>query len=281
MKKGLLFLLFAISISISAQTNSSKEIIRRMFSANETLQTARFTIHSEERLRDERFEIKDMRIKFRRKPEQVYLYAVKPDAGTEIIWKKGWNEDKLYVSPGSFPFVNISIKVNSSLARKDAHHPITNIGFDYLMGLLSEFIKASGEKFYSYISVSDTVKWDNRSCIILKFDYTDYRIVDYTVKQNEDIIQIADKLRLNDYSILVLNPSIDDFDDVKPGQVIKVPNFYCRSIEFYIDRISWLPIKQKISDGKGLYENYEMKSFILNPVFQSDEFDPDYKDYGF
>ena len=79
----------------------------------------------------------------------------------------------------------------------------------------------------------------------------------------------------------MLNPSIDGFDNVRSGQVIKIPNFYCRMIEFYIDKVSWLPLRQLISDQKGLYEKYEMKSFLLNPVFKTDEFSPEFGEYKF
>ena len=281
MKNIIYFLLFCITFSVSAQTNPKKEIISRMLNANVALRTAKFTMHTEERLISGKFEIKDMRIKFQHNPVKVYLFAVKPDFGTQIIWKKGWNDDKMYVSPGSFPYVNFSLKTNNSLARKDAHHPITNMGFDYLSGLLTYFIKASGDKFYDNISITDTVQWDNRSCILVKFDYKDFKEINYTVKSGENISSIADKLHLNDYSILMLNPAVSDYDDVKPNQIIRIPNFYCRSIEFYIDRATWLPLKQVISDNKGIYENYEMKSFLLNPVFKADEFDTEFAEYKF
>jgi outer membrane lipoprotein-sorting protein len=44
---------------------------------------------------------------------------------------------------------------------------------------------------------------------------------------------------------------------------------------------TWLPLKQLIYDSKGLYEKYEMKSFMLNPPFSDAEFTPEYKDYKF
>ena len=103
----------------------------------------------------------------------------------------------------------------------------------------------------------------------------------YTVKKNEKLSDIAKKLYLNDYSIMLLNSAIGDLDDVKEGQVIKIPNFYARKIEFYMDRATGLPLRQLIYDQNGLYEKYEMKSFLLNPVFKPEEFSPEYKEYGF
>jgi hypothetical protein len=275
MKRFILVYLFFHSIFVYPQSSATKEVINRMIKANENLRTAKFTIHTEERLIDGKFEIKEGLVKFQRKPEQINFVAIQPNAGTKIIWKEGWNDNKMHVSPASFPFVSFSTKINGSIARKDAHHSIRNLGFDYLTGLLMYYQKIFGEKFYQSMMITDTVEWDNHSCIVVKYDNKDYREINYTVKKNENIMDIAEKHHLNDYSILMLNPAIDDFDDVKEGQVIKIPSFYSRSIEFYIDRSTWLPLRQLISDGKGLYEKYEMKSFFLNPVFNPSDFVPD------
>ena len=227
------------------------------------------------------FVITNRFVKMKAIPKQIYFYSVEPNPGTEIIWKDGWNENKMMVSPGSFPFVTFSMKPNSSLARKDSHHSISDLGFDYVTGMVSYYLKLYGDRFYKYISISDTVKWDNHSCILLSFDFREYAEVNYSVKKNESIFDIAVKFHLNDYSILMINPLLDGYDDIREGEIIKIPNFYNRKIQFYIDRTSWLPLRQLIYDQKGLYEKYEIKSFLLNPVFKVDEFNPDYVEYKF
>jgi len=80
---------------------------------------------------------------------------------------------------------------------------------------------------------------------------------------------------------LLLNPAAKNYDDVQPGQVIRIPNFYCRKIIFTIDRIHWLPLKQEVYDESGLYEQYEFLSFVLDPVITPMEFSPDYDKYKF
>jgi outer membrane lipoprotein-sorting protein len=252
-----------------------------MLAGNEKVKTAKFTFYSEERFFNGKFEKKEMLIKLQSKPKKVYMYSVTPDAGTEIIWKEGWNDNKMLIGPGSFPYVTFSLGINSSLARKDSHHSIRNMGFDYVARLVKYYLDVYGEKFYSFITVADTVNWDNHSCIILKFDFKDYKEINYTVKKDESITDIAERYQLNDYAILIINPSINDYHDVKEDQVIKIPNFYSRKIEFYIDRVNYLPLKQLIYDKNGLYEKYEMKSFRMNPVIKDEEFDPKYKEYGF
>src|SRR5690606_11374718 len=104
---------------------------------------------------------------------------------------------------------------------------------------------------------------------------------DYTVKEGESITSIAHNKRLNDYSLLALNPQVDDYDDVRPGEVIRIPAFYNKRVDFYLELRSWLPLVQMIYDEKGLFEKYELKSFVLNPSFSPAEFTPEYEDYKF
>ncbi len=156
-----------------------------------------------------------------------------------------------------------------------------NMGFGYVSDLVKHYAKKYGNRFYEYVTIADTVLWDNHTCIVLKFDFRDYMIVKYKVGRGENITTIARKLNLNDYSILMINHTIGNFEDVNEGQVINVPNSYARKIEFYMDMTTGLPLRQLIYDQQGLYEKYEMKSFILNPVFRPEEFSPDYGEYGF
>ncbi len=281
MKYTLLIYFYILSISAYSQINSEKEIVSRMLNASENLHTAKYSFHTEELLVNGSFEITDRLVKLQAKPKNIYFYSQKPNPGTEIIWKEGWKENKMLVSPGSFPFVTFTMKPTSSLARKNSHHSIVEMGFNYMNSLVVHYQKAYGDKFYDYCSIVDTVQWDGRSCIRFEFDFKDYSVIKYTVRKNENVSSIAKKLFLNDYSILILNHSISDYDDVKEGQVIKIPNSYGKKIEFYIDRFSWLPIRQQIFNSNGLYEKYEIKSLFVNPKFKDEEFTPEYKEYKF
>ena len=274
-------LFFLNSLLSYSQVNSAKAILQKMYNAEDHLHNAKFTLISEERLKNGKFAVLESFVKLGEKPKQIYFKSVKPNPGTEIIWKKGWNEDKMKISPGGFPFITFSMNPNNSISRKDSHHPIMSLGFEYVTEMVKYYENYFGKKFYNYLSISDTVQWDNRSCIILVLDFTDYAFVKYTVKKNEKLSDIAKKLYLNDYSIMLSNSAIGDLDDVKEGQVIRIPNFYARKIEFYMDRATGLPLRQLIYDQNGLYEKYEMKSFLLNPVFKPEEFSPEYKEYGF
>ena len=97
----------------------------------------------------------------------------------------------------------------------------------------------------------------------------------------EDLNAIAKKLNINEYSILMLNKNIDFYDDVEPGQEIMVPTSYAKRMTLLIDAEYMLPMVTRVYDDKGLYEQYAYRKFILNPVFEEDEFTSDYKHYKF
>jgi outer membrane lipoprotein-sorting protein len=275
----LLFFIF-ISTILSAQ-NPVKVLVEKMLKANEQLHSSKFTLYTEERMIDGKIMVTERLVKMKTRPKKIYFYSITPNPGTEILWSEGWNEDKMMVSPKSFPYVTFSMHLNNPIARKDSHHSIVDLGFEYVSGIVEHYVKKYKENFYSYVKITDTVNWNNRSCIVVKVDFADFKYLDYTVQPNEDVMDIAVKKYLNDYSILMANPELDDYKDVKAGQVIKIPNFYCRNIIFFIDRLTWLPLKQEMYDEKGLYERYEMKSFIPNPTFKPEEFTPEYSEYKF
>ena len=64
------------------------------------------------------------------------------------------------------------------------------------------------------VSINGEVTYDGRKCWNVTLTNKEYKIENYTVLAGEDIIKIARKLRLDEYSLLELN-DIKDFDNVK------------------------------------------------------------------
>ena len=77
------------------------------------------------------------------------------------------------------------------------------------------------------------------------------------------------------------NISIDDYDAIEPGQIIKIPNDYSPRMLIYIDKIQLIPLMMKIYDDHDIYEIYEFYDVIINPVFKPEEFQSDYDNYNF
>jgi len=118
--------------------------------------------------------------------------------------------------------------------------------------------------------------------LVLEINNNEFGFMNYKMGKNENITDAARKFYVNDQMVLELNkPEVDDFNDVREGQVITVPNSYGKRIVFYIDKTTKLPVLQYIYDQKGLYSKIVFSHLIVNPVLKPEEFTKEYSGYNF
>jgi outer membrane lipoprotein-sorting protein len=281
MKKILLGCFALLTLNCFAQEQPAKIVLKKMLDACDALKSAKFILYSTERKENGKLMESNNLIKLQTHPTKIYLYTITPHAGAECLWKQAEMNERVHINPNGFPFFNLKLSPYNSLLRGNSHHLISQIGFDYIAAMTKHFLAQMGNKFYNYFSITDTIQWDNRTCYEVTFDYPPFKYIPYMMQKNETITTIADRNHISDYVILKHNPNLRDYDDVKPGEVIMVPNFYNRKVVFYLDKTNFLPLVQITFDEKGLLEKYELKSFIFNPKFENEEFTAQYKDYGF
>jgi hypothetical protein len=186
------------------------------------------------------------------------------------------------VKPNAFPYFNLNLDPMGSLMRQDQHHTIFEMGYDYFAGIIQYTMDRLGDRFEDYISCAGEEKINNRRCFKLVINNPDFAYVDYRVGAGESITSIARKLHVSEYMIVEKNPRFNDyFDILKKGQVIKVPNWYAKTVVIYIDQFYLLPVSVRVDDEKGLFEEYNYHHLQVNPKFNDNEFTRDYKDYGF
>ena len=277
-----LLLLFIPALVCGQGTIENKKIIlSKMMSACEQLGSASFILNTTERVKNGAIEKGEIFVKLQHEPLRMYLHMYAPRKGVEILYRKGeWNND-LYISPHSFPYINLKLNPNNMLVRASSHHTVCDIGFDYLMTMIGHYKSAMGEKLYDYLVIGDTVSFDLHRCVKLEFDYPDFCYKVQTAKAGENLVDIACRNYVNEYMIVCANKDVDDINDVKAGQQLRIPSMFGRKIIFYVDLKTMLPLMQEIYDENGFFERYEYKSFVLNPAFDPAEFTADYKDYGF
>jgi len=224
------------------------------------------------------FNFYESNVKFSRNPRLIYLYI----KGIEVLWLQGKNNGKALVKPNSFPFFNLNLDPMGNLMRQDQHHTLNEMGYDYFATIIEYNKYKIGDKFDEYFKLVGEEKINNRYCYKIIIDNKDFGYVDYTIGDHESITTIARKFFIAEYMILEKNPKFKDyFDLLKKGQVIKIPTWYCKSVVMYIDKQYFLPISLKIIDDKGLFEEYNYHSLIVNPTFEEGEFTKEYKDYKF
>jgi hypothetical protein len=217
-------------------------------------------------------------VKFNRNPRLIYLYI----KGIEVLWLQGKNNGKALVKPNSFPYINLNLDPMGNLMRQDQHHTLNEMGYDYFGSIIERSLTETAESFDERFAMEGEERINNRPCYKITITNKDFTYLDYVVGDNESLTSIARKKYVAEYMIVEKNPKFKDyFDILKKGEVIKVPNWYCKSVTIYIDQLYFLPISIKVSDEKGLFEEYNYHFLQVNPKFEEGEFSRDYKDYKF
>ncbi len=285
MKKIFSIILISILIAPLAsfsqtEPKSKDEMIKELIQSMDNVKSLKFRLKKQERI-DGKMAPGDQQVKMNVNPFKVYIKVAVPDKDAEVLYVSGERNGKTLVNPAKFPYVNLNLDPYGDILRKDQHHTIFELGFKYMSGIVKDAYKRFGNKVDEFVILEGEVTWNGRKCYKTTIDNKDFAYVDYTVKSGEDVLDIAKKHFVSEYMILETNKAVDDYDDVKAGQKIKIPNTYCRKITFYIDKEYMLPIYQKLWDDKGLFAEYEYHNVVLNPNISDTEFTSDFKGYGF
>lgn len=142
-----LFLVSALAATPVAAQDASKPVavadgaelrehVYAMERAYSSIHDYTATFHKQERVKGRLLAKETMQLKFR-KPFDVYLRWVGGDFdGREVLYVRGWNEDKLRAHQGSFPDVTVNLRPDASLAMRGNRHPITQLGFGEVIKLM-------------------------------------------------------------------------------------------------------------------------------------------------
>lgn len=270
-------LFWSLNSSAQKSEHNTKDIVFKMIKSIDEVDRLKYSLKITERGK-KGFNYYESSVKLNRKPRKIYLYI----KGIELLWVSGWNSNKAYVKPNSFPYVNLSLDPLGFLMRQDQHHTINEMGFDYFGSVVEYMALKVSDKFDQYFKFEGEERYNNRPCYKIIIDNKDFGYENYTVGVNESITSIARKLHISEYMILEVNPKLNDyFDILKKGQILKVPNAYAKHVTLYIDQLYFLPVGVKVLDDKGLYEQYDYHYLQVNPKFEDAEFTKTYKDYKF
>lgn len=258
---------------------SAVELTKLFLSEAQKIQTMSFVIEKRERIQS-KMDVQINHVKYHRKPLKVYMRQESPQQGMEVLFVEGENNNKLLVNTNGFPWVSLSLDPYNNKVRQNQHHTIYESGYDYVAGVIGRYMEKYKAEL-SHIIVNDgTVVWDNRECHKVIINNPHFRYVDYTVQKGEDLNDIAKKLNLSEYMILEKN-KLKDYDDVRAGQVIKVPEDYALKIILYLDKKTNLPLIIKVYDDLGLFEEYKYTKLQINPKFHPQEFTKSFGSYKF
>lgn len=261
------------------------QVIEKMKVSIAAIKTTSFDFVKNERYKGKIVNSKQF-VKQNVSPSKIYMHLLEgPNSGTELLFIPAENGGKARVSAGKF-VPTISLSPFSDLVRDNQRNTIYELGFSYMGNLIYKNYlkyKDKGQELIDagWAKYDGIIKYDGRDCHKITMENKDYAIVKYTVKEGDNCRKIAKDLLLDEYSFYELNPAIKSSTDIKPGQVIMIPNSFCQKILVYIDVATSLPVYQKIWDTKGVVGEYAFLNLKINPTFAADEFTEKFKGYGF
>ena len=265
-------------MNLKAQTLRS--VLDKMYIAIGTSNLMSYDMTSSERI-GSKMVVKNMAFKVQISPRKVYMKD--KDSGVELLYVSGWNGNMPFINPNGFPWVNVSLDMNSSRVRADGHHPVTHAGFNYLLTQMKnteKLIANAGEKIENIVKVEGNFTWNGRSTTKIVLTNPDFKFIDYTCTQSETLLNLCERIHVSEYMVMEKN-NLGYGAKVNKGTVIKIPNAFAKKVEIYIDKENNLPIYQIVHDEKGVFEKFEFKNLKINPSLSSGEFTTKCASYGF
>lgn len=249
----------------SVETEAGK-ILRSMHRQIEAISFHSYRLKVEERRTDNTFHEAEMFISVQTRPLKVQLEAIKPNKGTLVEYDETANIREAIVTPSKWvPAVKFSQDIHGNMLRR-GHYAVneTSLGyFDQVIQKLEETFEQN-EAYPANVQYLGDEMVEGLPCYRIELTDPAYRIANYTVKEGESLITIARKKLINPYKIRELNPDIEDYYNIYPGQVIRIPTSYCRRCVVMLDKTQFLPRRMEIYDEKGCFERFVFSELVVS-----------------
>ena len=248
-----------------------------MFDSIKNIKTLRAKISALERV-DKKFLSASSEIKLQTSPRK--LYFINKGKKLEILYNFEQTGRKALVKPYTFPYIALTLDPTGNLMRKNQHYTIHELGYEFISISIALTINKDKEGVNNFKYLGKSVK-NGYTCNMLEYENKSYSYVDYVVRDKETVSMIATKLSVNDYLLRFNNNLLNEFGFLKKGRVLKAPNLYSKKAILYIDEKLMVPVSISLYDDIGLFESYDYTNIEINKPFKENEFNRDFKDYGF
>jgi outer membrane lipoprotein-sorting protein len=225
-----------------------------------------YTFNYKERMRGRGIVEGDMDMKVMEGPNKmVWVQARKPEKA-QLIW--GIHEGKVWVNKG----IKLKLSPFNNLLMKNSHHPLYRAGFSRTRDIIMQTYRERKADVNSMVKIKGSITFDGRDCWHVVLTDDKYKIVDYTVKEGDNLVKIAEAKAIPEMRILELNPNIKGYFGLTAGEVIRIPTSYGKVTTLYVDKQTYLPLYQKVEDDLGLFTEYKHYNLNLNPGLTDADF---------
>jgi len=267
---------------VISQTNKDNikdlKLITVMADSVKNLHYVRFNMKSVERV-EKGYETSNTTIKLQINARKIYL--INPTEKLEILYNSDKSKTKCIVKPHVFPYFTLSLDPTGNLMRKNQHFTINEIGFDFTAKTIIIALSKEKNHIAQHLTSLGTVNKNGMNCYLLVYENQSFSYFDHIVKAKETVESISHKYIVNEYMVRTKNKLFDDFGYLKVGSTLKIPTYYCKKGIFYIHEKSMLPVSITIFDEFGVFESYEYTNIEINKPIPPDEFERNFKGYGF
>lgn len=257
-----------------ATQETGSEKLHQMLAAMRQIKTLNIRVNKWERINGKRA-YGAFRVRQQVSPYRLYFYQLDANKthGTQALYDVAAFGHKLVIKMGNFPYLTLNLSPHGSLVLKESHHSILHIGYRFFGQVVENLLKRKSAQIDQIAHYKGVWKYKTKPCHKVELNINDYRYVTHIVKANEkNLEEVADPLGVSAHRILELNPELDDFEDIKTGQALKIPTEYATKIELYLDKDNYLPLALIADDPVGFFEQFEFDEVTLNPVYSADEF---------
>lgn len=260
--------------------NTVLSILEQVFEVNKSITSLRYTIIMKERVRGDIINRKtDFKVHF--SPYRIYMKQYYPNQGLEILYNQEETGDKAFINRNTFAMSNFRFDPTGNMMRKESHHSIFKGGFTYLLDVIETLYNKYPAGKFSAWKYEGIVKYGDIVCYKISFDNPAFGMTEYTIQEGETLETISYKIKVSDFMIFESNPTLNSFDNFKPGIKIIIPTDYAQQIILYIDKEKLVPVGVKAYDEKGLFEDYFYQNVEINPEFSEIDFQSSNPAYGF
>lgn len=257
-----LFLALSFSFTTTGKSEafvSTETLLANMFRAIQNTQRLSYTIKNTERI-DGKLLTGIQNVHWQRSPLMCHLKFEAPNEGSEVIFIEGQNENQARYRPNGFPYMDLDLDPMGSVMRRNNHHTIYELGFDYFGNLIQHYYTKHPELF-----INKGIRyWQGQKCYLIELNSPIFTYSSYTPTKGDSSYNLSRRLFVSEYLLLEKNTHISSQDEL-PAKSILVPNSYANRIELYIACENYLPIHQSIYDEKGLFEQYSFYNLSINP----------------
>jgi LysM repeat protein len=219
------------------------------------------------------------------RPYRLYLKDIEgPDAGQEILFVRGWNDDRLRAHKGGIlGLFTVSLDPYGAKATAHAHHPVTDVSLPGFVKTVLDNVNEARRRDEG--SVRGVGRETLRGRPSLALELTSPRAGDlHVMKKGETLWDVARETGQTMYVILHANRDKGwrGPHDPRPGDSVFVPRYYAGKVLLWVDEELRLPIQALIYDFDGnLYERYEHRDLRVNVGLADADFDPRNPAYDF